>query len=107
MQGRPPHTSGSTVILSMALILNSLPPPFYRLRPRLQSDTEVLDLEELLEAVLRPFAADARFLDAAEGRHFGRNDARIDPDDAVLERLGDAPDAADVAAVEIRREAEF
>jgi len=31
----------------------------------------------------------------------GRDDALVDADDAVFERLGDAPDAADVAAVEI------
>ena len=29
------------------------------------------------------------------------NDALVDADDAVFEPLGDAPDAADVAAVEI------
>ena len=32
---------------------------------------------------------------------FGRDDAFVDADDAVFERLGDAPGAADVAAVEI------
>jgi hypothetical protein len=32
---------------------------------------------------------------------FGRDDALVDADDAVFERLGDAPDAADVAPVEI------
>ena len=31
----------------------------------------------------------------------------VDADDAVFERLGDAPDAADVAAVEIGGEAEL
>ena len=31
----------------------------------------------------------------------------VDADDAVLERFGDAPDAADVAAVEVRGEAEL
>jgi hypothetical protein len=31
----------------------------------------------------------------------GRDDALVNPDDAVFERLGDPPDAADVAAVEI------
>jgi hypothetical protein len=30
----------------------------------------------------------------------GRDDAFVDADDAVFEGLGDAPDAADVAAVE-------
>jgi hypothetical protein len=58
---------------------------------------EVFDLEELLDAVFRAFAADAAFLHAAEGRDLGRDDALIDADDAVFEGLGDAPDAADVA----------
>jgi hypothetical protein len=35
---------------------------------------------------------------------FRRDDALVDADDAVFERLGDAPDAADVAAVEIGSE---
>ncbi len=38
---------------------------------------------------------------------FWRDDALVDADDAVFQRLGDAPDAADVAAVEIGGEAEF
>jgi hypothetical protein len=45
--------------------------------------------------------ADAALLHAAEGGDLGRDDALVDPDDAVFERLGDPPDAADVAAVEI------
>jgi hypothetical protein len=45
--------------------------------------------------------ADAAFLHAAEGRALGRDDALVDADDAVFQRLGDPPDAADVAAVEI------
>ena len=32
---------------------------------------------------------------------FRRDDALVDADDAVFEGLGDAPDAADVAAVEV------
>ena len=45
--------------------------------------------------------ADAALLHAAEGRDLGRDDALVDADDAVFEGLGDPPDAADVAAVEI------
>ena len=45
--------------------------------------------------------ADAAFLHAAEGGDLGRDDALIDAADAVFEPLGDAPNAADVAAVEI------
>jgi len=40
-------------------------------------------------------------LRAAERRDLGRDDAFVDADDAVFEPLGHAPDAADVAAVEI------
>src|SRR6516162_10368735 len=68
---------------------------------------EVFDFEEFLDAVLRAFAADAAFLHAAEGGDLGRDDAFVDADDAVFERLGDAPDAADVASVEIGSETEF
>jgi hypothetical protein len=59
---------------------------------------EVFDFEEFLGAVFRAFAADAAFLHAAEGGDLGRDDAFVDADDAVFEGLGDAPDAADVAA---------
>ena len=64
---------------------------------------EVLDLQELLDAVVRALAAEAGLLDAAERRDLGRDEAGVDADDAVLERLGDAPDAADVAARRSRR----
>jgi hypothetical protein len=37
----------------------------------------------------------------------GRDDALVDAGDAVFEGLGDALDAADIAAVEIVRAAEF
>jgi hypothetical protein len=46
-------------------------------------------------------------LHAAEGGDLGRDDAFVDADDAVFERFRDAPDAADVAAVEIGGETEF
>src|SRR5688500_349531 len=68
---------------------------------------QVFDLEEFLDAVLGAFAADSRFLHAAEGRDLVGDDPDVDADDAVLERLGHAPDAADVTAVEIGREAEL
>src|SRR3954452_2551676 len=68
---------------------------------------QVLHLEIILDAVFRSLAADAAFLHAAERRDLGRDDALVYPDDAVFERLGNAPDAADVAAVEIGGEAEF
>src|SRR5260370_4905010 len=65
------------------------------------ADAEVFDLEEFLDAVFRAFACDAAFLHAADGGDLGRDDALVDADDAVFEGLGDAPNAADVAAVEI------
>src|SRR5688500_8730861 len=53
------------------------------------------------------FAAEPRLLHAAERHMLGRDDADIDADHAVLERFGNAEDAADVAAVEIARKAEL
>jgi hypothetical protein len=69
-----------------------------RLNP---AHAEIFDLEEVIDAVFRAFAADAGFLDATEGRDLGRDDAGVDADNAVFEGVGDAPDPADVAAVEI------
>src|SRR2546426_6461625 len=71
------------------------------------AQTEIFDDEVILDPVLRTFPPYARFLHAAEGRDFGGDDAGVDADDAVFERLGDAPDAVDVAPVEVRGEAEF
>src|SRR6266705_2481992 len=68
---------------------------------------EIFDDQIVLDPVLRSFPPHARFLHAAEGCDFGGDDAGVDADDSVFERLGDAPDAVDVAAVEVRREAEF
>src|SRR6516162_7696470 len=44
---------------------------------------EVFDLEQLLDALFRAFAADAAFLHAAEGRDLGRDDALVDADNVV------------------------
>ena len=63
---------------------------------------EILKFDELVDAVFGALAADARFLHAAERRDLGRDDALVDADDAVFERLRRLPDVADVAAVEIR-----
>jgi len=61
--------------------------------------------------IVRALVAIAAFLRATERRDLasglGRDDALVDADDAVFEGFGDAPDAADVAAVEIGGEAEF
>src|SRR5258705_1612725 len=73
----------------------------------LYTHAEVLDLDVFVDAVLRAFAAEPRLLDAAERRDFVRDEPRVDADHAVFERFGDAPHAADVAAVEVRRETEL
>jgi hypothetical protein len=77
------------LLISRCALFNSLPVD--------AAHAELFDFEELLEA----FAA--AFLHAAEGRDLGRDDALVDADDVVIERLGDAPDMADVAAVERQR----
>src|SRR5579862_859320 len=66
------------------------------------ADTHVFYLEVVLDPVLRAFAPYSGLLDAAERRDFVGDDAYVDANDAVLERFRDAPDAPDVAAVEIR-----
>src|SRR5205807_8949150 len=52
-------------------------------------------------------AAEAGFLHAAKGGDFGGDEAAVDAHDAVFKRFGNAPDAGDVAAVEIGGETEF
>src|SRR5262245_31219281 len=68
---------------------------------------QVLHHEVVLDAVLGALASHPRLLDAAEGRNLGRDDAGVDADDPVLERLGDAPHAVEVTPVEVRREPEL
>ena len=46
-------------------------------------------------------------LDAAEWHVLGRDDAGVDAHHAVLQRLADAENAADVAGVEIAGQSEF
>src|ERR1700675_2205935 len=75
--------------------------------PALGSDsaeTEIFDFDVFVHAVLGAFAAEAGFFYAAEGRNFRGNDSGVDADDAVFERLSDAPDPSNVAAVEISSE---
>jgi hypothetical protein len=52
-------------------------------------------------------AAQARLLDAAKGHFGGGDQAGVDAHHAVLQRLADAEDAADVAAVEVAGQAEL
>src|SRR5216684_2612130 len=71
------------------------------------TDTQILDLEKFLDAIFRAFATEARFLHTAEWCNFGGNNPRVDADDSVLERFGNAPDSGKIASVEIRGEAEL
>src|SRR5438309_4555703 len=71
------------------------------------AEAEVFDFDEFVDTVLGAFAAKAGFFYAAEGSDFRGNEAAVDADDAVFEGFGDAPDAGDVAAVEIGGESKF
>src|SRR5580765_4271266 len=71
------------------------------------AQAQVFDLDVVVDAVARALAAEPRLLHAAERDFRGRDQAGVDADHAVLERFADAEDAADVAAVEITREAEL
>src|SRR6202049_2193196 len=69
-----------------------------RLNPR---HHHVFDLDIFFHAVMRAFAAEARFLDAAEGGDFGGDQAGVDADHAGFERLRYPPDPAEIARIEI------
>src|SRR5579863_5191020 len=72
-----------------------------------QSDTghhHVFDLDIFLDAVMRALAAKTGFLDAAERRYFGGDQAAIDANHAGFQRFRNPPDAAEIAGVEIRSE---
>src|SRR6476469_1119297 len=75
-----------------------------RSSPSHPSHAQVFGLEPFVDAVLRSLAPDARFLDASERGDFGRDDAGVDPEDAVLQRFGHAPHARHVATVEVARQ---
>src|SRR5262249_36492200 len=66
-----------------------------------------LDLDVLVDAILRAFTAQAGFLHATKGRDFRRDDTRVDAYDAIFERFGYAPNARNIAAIEIRGQAKF
>src|SRR5262249_1688313 len=68
---------------------------------------DVLHLHEFLDAVLRAFAAEPGLLDAAERRDFGRDEPGVDANHPVFERFSDAPDAPEIARVEIGSEPEL
>src|SRR5438132_7229317 len=66
-----------------------------------EAHAEVFQLSVVEDPVLRALAAGARLLDASEGRDLGGDDSGVEADDAVLERLRDAPRARQVARVEV------
>ncbi len=57
--------------------------------------------------MVRAFAAQTGLLDAAEWHMLGGDDAGVDAHHAVLQRLADAENTADVAGVEIAGQTEF
>src|ERR1700720_2056779 len=84
--------------------------PCWAVRTALRSNTaeaEIFDFDVFIDAVLGAFAAEAGFFYAAKGRDLGGNNSSVDADDAVFQGLGDAPDAGNVAAVEISSETKF
>src|SRR4029079_15540039 len=77
------------------------------LQQRLQATHQgVLGFAEFLDSVVRAFASDAAFLDAAEGRNLRGRDALVHTDDAVFECLGNAPAAPEVTGEEVGSEPE-
>src|SRR5688572_28236107 len=71
------------------------------------AEAKVLDLEELLDAVLGPLAAQSGLLHTAKRRDFRGNQSGVDADHPGFERFRHAPDAADVTTVEVRSKAEL
>src|ERR1700710_2104762 len=66
----------------------------------------IFDLDIFFHAVMRTFAAETRFLDAAERCDLGGDQAGVDADHPGSQRLGDPPDPAEIARIEIRRQPE-
>ena len=67
----------------------------------------VFDDEVVFDAVFGAFAPQARLFDTTEWCDFVGNQTGVHADHTVFECFGYAEDTADVAAVEIRCEAEF
>jgi hypothetical protein len=65
------------------------------------AQADVLDDQVVVHAVLRAFAAQAGLLHAAERRDLVRDQAGVHAHHAGLDLLGHAPDAADVARIEV------
>src|SRR6266852_455848 len=71
------------------------------------AEAHIFDFEELVHSILGTFAAEARFLHAAEGRDLRGNDSGVDADNSVLEGFGDTPNAGHVSPVEVSSQPEF
>ncbi len=71
------------------------------------SEAEVFHLEIFVDTIFRTFAAKARFLDAAKGCDLGRDEAGVDADDPIFERLRNFPHSSDIAAIEIGSQTEL
>src|SRR5215470_16619611 len=71
------------------------------------TEAQVLDLEELVDPVMRALASDARLLVAAERGALVGEGAGVDADDAELELLADAPHPRDVTGEEVGGEPEL
>src|ERR1700684_2975743 len=71
------------------------------------ADAYVLQFGVVEDPVLRAFAADSRFLHAAERRYFGANDAGVEPNDSIFDGLGHPPTPRQIARIQICRQAEF
>src|SRR5690606_4860672 len=78
-----------------------------RSRPSDASQTEVFDFQVILDAVLGALSAQTGGLDAAERRHFVGDQAGVDTDHAVFQRLGNAEHTAQITRVEVGGQTEF
>src|SRR5262245_16205277 len=101
-----PAGPGSTVVTN-ALYRSSITTPTARApsAPVQSADRPVLELEPLVDPVRRPLAADPRLLDSTERRNLGRDQAGVDSDDAVLERLSHTVHATQSLRIEVRGKA--
>ena len=71
------------------------------------AEADVFDLDELVDAEMRALTAEARMLDAAERGPLEGEDAGIHRNDAVFQRLADAPDPGVISREEVGGEPEL
>src|SRR5579872_2453177 len=71
------------------------------------AEAEILDFDVFIHSVPGAFAPEAGFFYAAKRRDFGGNDSAVDANDAVFESFGDAPDAGNIATVEVGSQTKF